>query len=260
MTATTSSSSASALDSENADSNPKIRLFTQATNPFTEKVAAALALKRLSFERVVSDDPEDVARWSPVARTLPVLEIAGRRKADSIKIVSWLDTLYPEPPLISPDPRTAEAQMHLAEWSDDSFVWYFNRWRAARYPQPGDEEPIEESLLGRIRDHVARHISRVGRTGAGVGLPTSRADGRELEIIGEIEDRMDDLVGFLRDRPFFHADEPSVADLSVYAMLVVLQAGAIPNCDALIAERPTLVDFVERMGARIELGAASPAA
>ncbi len=208
-------------------------------------MAAALALKGLAFERVISDDPDDMARLSPVARTLPVLEIDGRRKADSVKIVSWLDSLYPEPPLLSADPRIADAQRHLAEWSDDSFLWYFNRWRTARYPRPGDDEPIEDNLLGRIRDHVGRHLRRTS------DRPASRADAREMEIISEIEARMTDLVGFLRDRPYFHADEPSVADLSVYSMLVVLRAGAIPNCAELIADRPTLAAFVDRMSERV---------
>lgn len=223
----------------------KIKLYTQTTNPFTEKVAAALALKGLPFERVISDDPDDVARWSPVARTLPVLEIDGKRKADSIKIVRWLDSLFPEPALISPDPRTADAQRRLAEWADDSFLWYFNRWRTARYPRPGDEEPMEDGLLIRLRDHLSRHLGRTPER------PASHADARELEIIQEIEGRMTDLVGFLRDRPFFHADEPSIADLSVYSMLVILQAGAIPNCAELIAARPALAAFLERMSARI---------
>lgn len=245
---TATNSTGAPASSASAAPQAKIRLYTQATNPFTEKVAAALALKGLPFERVISDDPDDVARWSPVARTLPVLEIEGRRKADSIKIVRWLDTLYPEPALLSADPRTADAQRHLAEWSDDSFVWYFNRWRTARYPRPGDDEPVEDNLLVRLRDHVGRHLGRVGRA---ADRPASRADAREMEIISEIEDRMTDLVGFLRDRPYFHSDEPSVADLSVYSMLVVLQAGAIPHCAELIAARPTLAAFVDRMSKRI---------
>jgi len=223
----------------------KIRLYTQSTNPYTEKVAAALALKGLAFERVVSDDPEDVARWSPIARTLPVLEVDGRRKADSLAILAWLDERFPEPPLYSRDPRTAEAQRNLAAWSDNSFTWYWNRWRAARYPQPGDEEPLEGSLVARLKESLGR------RFGAD---PRTRAEARELEVVHQIEARMDDLVGFLGDRPFFHSDEPSVADLSVYAMLKVLRAGAIPLCAGAIDERPTLAAFLERMQARIEAG------
>jgi len=230
-------------DPKPASPTATVRLYTQSMNPYTEKVAAALALKRIPFERIVSDKLEDLQRWSPIARMLPVLEIDGRRKSDSKKIVAWLDELYPEPPLYSPDPRTAEAQHNLAEWSDNSFSWYWNRWRSARYPQPGDEAPIEDSLLSRIKDQIGRTLGHD---------PQSRADLRELEISRELQDRMDDLVGFLRDRPFFHSDEPSVADLSVYSMLLILRDGPIPGCAEAIAERPSLAAFLDRMAGRIK--------
>ena len=219
-----------------------IRLYTQSRNPYSERVAAALALKALPFERVVSDDPEDVARWSPIARTLPVLEIDGRRKADSAVILEWIDEHVPDPPLLSTVPKTAEAQQQLAAWSNDSFTFYWNRWRVARYPQPGDDQPVDDSLLGRVFDHVSRRLGREPRT---------RADARELEIVGQLFDRMTDLEGFLGERSFFYADEPSVADISVYAMLLVLRDGPIPGCADAIAERPTLASFVERMEGRI---------
>jgi glutathione S-transferase len=230
-------------ESGSGDASPVIRLYTQTMNPYTEKVAGALALKGLAFERVVSDEPEDLQRWRPIARMLPVLEIDGRRKSDSLKIVHWLDQLFPDPPLYSPDARVAEAQRQLADWADNSFIWYWNRWRTARYPQPGDEAPIDDSILARIKGQIGRTL---GHT------PRSRADLRELEIIRELQDRMDDLVGFLRDRPFFHAEEPSLADLAVYAMLLVLREGSIPDMPDSIADRPTLAAFLDRMAGRIK--------
>ncbi len=220
-----------------------IRLYTQSRNPYSERVAAALALKGLAFERVVSDDPADVKRWSPIARTLPVLEIDGRRKADSGVILDWLEELVPEPPLLSSVPKTAEAQRRLAEWSNDSFTFYWNRWRTARYPQPGDDQPVDDSLMARVIGHVGRRFGR---------KPTTRAEARELEIVAGLFDRMTDLEGFLGDRPFFHADEPSIADISVYATLRVLRDGPIPGCAEALAERPALAAFVDRMEARIE--------
>jgi glutathione S-transferase len=226
----------------NATTKPVIRLYTQTLNPYSEKIAAGLALKHLEFERVVSEDPEDVKRWSPIARTLPVLEIDGRRRADSTEILAWLEELYPEPALVAFDPKVADAQRHLAEWSDSSFTWYWNQWRAARYPQPGDDAPVDAGLLSRLMEHVGRPFGRA---------PSSRAEARELEIINKLEDRFEDLVGFLRERPFFHSDEPSIADISVYAMLHVLEDGPIPDCGRAIAERPTLVAYINRMNDRI---------
>ena len=152
-----------------------IRLYTQSRNPYSERIAAGLALKGLEFERVISDDPDDAARWSPIARTFPVLEIAGRRRADSAVILEWLDELEPAPALLSAVPKTAAAQKQLAEWSNDSFAFYWNRWRAARYPQPGDDQPVDDSLLAKVLDRVGRRLGRQPRT---------RAEARELEIMG----------------------------------------------------------------------------
>lgn len=229
-------------------SSPQIRLYTQAINPFAEKVAAALKLKALSFERVESDDPEDIRRWSPISHTLPVLEIDGRRRAESIRIVDWIDTLHPEPPLFSRDPRTAERQRSLASWSDDSFAWYWNRWRAARYPQPGDESPPDESLFALLKHGLGRRLGT---------RPASRAQARELVIVEEIEDRLDDLVGFLGERPYFYSETPSIADLAVYAMLRVLRYGPIPHTARAIDARDPLTAFLDRLDQRIASSAAS---
>ena len=58
---------------------------------------------------------------------------------------------------------------------------------------------------------------------------------------------MTDLVGFLRDRPYFQGDTPSIADIAVYAMLWILRDSAIPSCADAITERPTLAAFLDRM-------------
>jgi glutathione S-transferase len=58
---------------------------------------------------------------------------------------------------------------------------------------------------------------------------------------------MDDLVVLLGNRPFFHGDELSVADLSVFGMLLVLRDSPITGGGTLLEERPALVTFMERV-------------
>ena len=230
---------------------PEIRLYTQSVNPFSEKVARGLALKKLPFRREVSDQPEDVKRWSPVTQRLPVLEIDGDRVHDSDRILLWLDERFPEPPLRSSDPKTAASQERLASWSDSSFLWYWDRWRAARYPRPGDEQPASPNLL-------ARFAHSIGRSFGGEEVVT-RADLREAEIIEELGHRLDDLVGFLGDRPFFYADQPSVADLSVYGMLRILETGPMTNTASMLHAHKSLTAYVKRMEALTDAGAAEAA-
>ena len=220
---------------------PEIRLYTQAFNPYSEKVARALALKKLPFRREVSDQPSDIKRWSPVTQRLPVLEIDGDRVHDSDRILLWLDARFPDPPLRSSEPKTAAAQERLASWSDSSFSWYWDRWRAARFPRPGDEQPASPNLLARVARSIGRSL--------GADEVVTRAELREAEILEELAHRLDDLVGFLGDRPFFYADQPSVADLSVYGMLRVLEDGPMTNSAAMVNSHQTLTAYIKRMDA-----------
>ncbi len=214
--------------------SPRIRLFTQATNPFAAKVAAALAIKSLRFERVVSRGPEDVARWSPVTRTLPVLEIDGERRADSGEILDWLEARYPDPPLYSTDARTADAQRRLSRWSDDAFAWYWTRWNAARE---------SEAASTQATPFFARWVAALRRR----LRPPSARTVRARVVERELADRLDDLVVFLGQRPYFHADEPSGADVSVYGVLSALSDGVIPEVAFAIESRPALAGYRRRM-------------
>lgn len=220
---------------------PRILLYTQKINPYTEKVARALAIKKLPFERVESDNPDDAAYWSPVTKQLPVLEIDGERRHDSGAILRWLEERYPDPPLLSRDPATAAAQERMAEWSDASFVYYWNRWRAARFPLPGDEQPPDPGLRRSLSNAVRRAFGRAE------GL--SRAELREAEVIQELANRLDDLVGMLGDREFFHGAQPCVADLSIFGMLKVMRDSPMTGGGRALQGRPTLVAYMERMEA-----------
>lgn len=231
----------------------KIRLYTQSINPFTTKVELALALKGLEYEREVSNDPDDAKRWSPVTRQLPVIHIDNQRIHDSGIILRTLDELFPEPPLLARDPKVARAQLRLGEWADSSFLFYWNRWREARFPQPGDEKPAEDAtLLGKLRDGIKRAFNAHGD-----GL--NRRELREADVVNGIAARLSDLSAFLGQRPFFYADEPSVADVAVYGMLRILRDGPMTGAADQILERPELLAYMKRMEAETAPGLLHPA-
>jgi glutathione S-transferase len=217
-----------------------IRLYSQPTNPFSEKVARALIMKRLDCERVEVSDPTEVRRLSPVTQKLPVLEIGSERRAGSDEILGWLEDRYPEPSLYSSDPQVRQQQQRLAEWSDTSFLWYWDRWRQARFPRPGDEKPPAAGLLDKLRGHLGQRTS------------PSRVELRELEVIDELAHRMDDLVGFLGNRPFFHADEPSAADITVCGMLTIVRDGPMEMGAEELRLRPVLLEYMERVEKQIK--------
>ncbi len=222
-----------------------ILLYTQKLNPYAQKVARALGYKGLDYERVESEDPADFKRWNPATGLLPVLEIDGRRKSESSVILDWIEELFPDPPLFSRDPATAAKQRSMAEWSDTSFVWYWNRWRAARFPQPGDAEPANPSLVEKLRGGFRRAMG---------ARQLSRGELREIEIASEVAARLDDVVGLLGERPFFHSDRLSVADLSVFGMLEVVKDSPMAMGRDVLGERPALLAYMERVDAATREG------
>ena len=229
-----------------------ITLYGSARTPFTEKVRRALLYKRLPFELCEPTCAEDYRRWNPKSGMLPVLTLeedgVEQSVEDSTDILYALDARFPEPPLLSADPTTASQQRQLENWADESFLWYFLKYRrmvgagemelplASDAPEP-DATPAtgENGQSGALRRFAA--WLRAGGTW-------------ERPITGllrEIGLRLDDLVNFLGARPYFYSDRLSVADLGVYAMLYTLRNGSIPGAEHLLAQRPSLVAFMERV-------------
>ena len=69
----------------------------------------------------------------------------------------------------------------------------------------------------------------------------------EISILRGLGDRLDDLIGFLGTRTFFYSDELSMADLSVYSMLITMNRDFIPGTKKLLNARPVLVQFMHRI-------------
>ena len=205
-----------------------IKLYGPSNTPFTEKVRRALILKGLDFEHFEPEGPDDFKRWSPKTGLLPVLEIDDEHIPDSTEILNRLEELYPEPSLLSTDPRIAGQQRQLEDWADSNLSWSFNKWRATRDTVPSEERSGFRLLLGWLK------------TGGTWERP-------EISIVRSLGNRLDDLIGFLGSRPFFYSDTVSMADLSVYSMLITMRRDFIPGSVKLLEARPALVDLMTRI-------------
>jgi len=221
-----------------------ITLYGAARVPYTEKVRRALLYKGLDFSLQEPTCAEDYQRWNPKSGMLPVLHVGDEMIEDSTQILIALDTRYPEPPLLAPDPMVASQQRQLEDWADESFLWY---WMKYRRMLGGGEAPLP--LAGQdvpASSEAATSSSPFRRFRAWL-----KAGGTwERPITGlqrELGARMDDLVNFLGARPFFYSDKLSMADLGVYAMLFTMRRDSIPGSSRLLAERPTLVAFMTRV-------------
>jgi glutathione S-transferase len=234
-----------------------ITLYGSRASPFTEKVARGLAFKKLEFVLVEPESAEDYRRWNPATGTLPVIDLHGERVHESTTILLRVNELLPEPPLLSDDSRTAQNQLRLARWVDETFFWYWNRWmrRAGASPLVGPFHTLAgESLTEaerRIRDAELPRptgVSLRSWVAARVRGSSESARGSEEErLLQEACHRVDDLARLLAPRPFFFADRVSIADLGAYAMLRSLALDCIPGTRRHLERQPALLDFMGRV-------------
>ncbi len=222
----------------------EIVLYGPIAAPYTEKVRRALILKGLDFELREPGSVEDYQRWSPDTGLLPVMTIDGELVSDSTAILLRLDALFPEPPLLSSEPVVASQQRQLENWADESFLWYFMQWVNFRGAVPlptvgsGEDPDTEERALPRFQS--LRRLIAWLRAGGTWERP-------ETSLLRGLGDRLGDLVNFLGSRRFFYSDSVSIADLAVYGMLYTMRRDSIPGSERLLADRPTLVEFMRRV-------------
>ena len=196
----------------------QIILYAPPGAPFTVKVKAALALKKLTFELCEPQSPADYKRWSPTG-LLPALDLDGTVVPDSAAILDLLDEHFPEPPLVAEDPKVAASQRSLEAWVEATFTFYWRNYLSKL--TDGPEEPAPRRRQAR----------------------STEADG----LGAEFAQRLDDLVNFLGRRPFFYADRISRADLAVYSMLKRIPDLGAPNLGPQIARRKPLLEHIARV-------------
>jgi glutathione S-transferase len=213
-------------------------------SPFVEKVARALEWKRVPFEIVEPKGPGDLRKFNPVTGKMPAVSLDGELLYDSTFILRALDARHPDPPLLSADARVAAAQRQLEDWADESLYWYLMalRWADPNAAATADQilSSVPALLRPILRIVVRRKVGGMARS-QGLGRLPHEVVVRELGRI------LDDLVVLLGDRTFFYADEPSLADLAVYAQIQMGLSGPTPEVEVLVADRPALTEFQKRV-------------
>jgi glutathione S-transferase len=217
-------------------SAPRIVVYGQHLTPYTLKVTRALRLKQLPFEIVEPASLEDYRRFSPETGLLPVIEVEERRVHDSSAILDFLDQRFPEPPLVSSDPRIAREQRRLEAWVSETFNFYIMRWVRSRVveppAQPGDGPKGPMSRLGLIGPDGQLRAEVFDTTDGGPGP--------------EFERRLDDMAQLLGPRTYFFGERVSRADLAVFSSVYGMYRDVYPGAREMLGARPALVSFVER--------------
>lgn len=222
----------------------EVKLFGTRLSPFVEKVARALQLKKVKFEVVAPASLADFKRWNPQTGKMPVLEMNGERTYDSTFILRKIDQAFPDPLLFDPDPEVAARQCLIEDWSDESLYWYGMglRWSDANAAKSAAQ--VLAAVPAWIRPIAGLILPRQLRNMA-------RAQGLQrlpLDVLTEeLGRRLDEILVFLADRPFFFSDRVSAADLAVFGQCSMMKSGPTPQAEALIRARPKLVEHLTRV-------------
>ena len=125
------------------------------------KVKAGLALKKLQYELQEPQSPEDYKRWSPTG-LLPAMDLDGQIVPDSARILDVLDEHFPDPPLVSEDPKVASSQRSLEAWVEATFTFYWRTYLSQLAQGQVDAGRGTRALSG---DSMGREFSTApGRT------------------------------------------------------------------------------------------------
>ena len=214
-----------------------VTVYGAAITPYTIKVMRALHWKRLPFRLEEPQSAEDYRRWSPENGLLPVIDLGGTRVQDSSAILDVLDERFPEPPLLSPDPKVAREQRQLEQWVGETFFYHLLRWVRARM---GDAAGPRERAGG-------GPMMRLGLIGPNGKLRPEVFDTSRGGPGPDFDNALVELTKLLGARTWFFADRMSRADLAVYAALQGLVHDLYPGGSALLRGHPALWRHHERV-------------
>ena len=153
-----------------------IKLYRAPFSTNVERVALALAHKGLEAESVVIDYSDRSAVVEVSSQGLvPVIVDQGEVVADSTRILRFLESRYPDPPLFPSDPaRRAELDVFLE--------WFNEVWKAAPNNIEAllEEEGPDSEEVAAEAERMAEHLDLFERLLAGgdylLGAGPSAAD------------------------------------------------------------------------------------
>lgn len=206
-----------------------LELYQFELSAYCEKVRLALDYKSLDYRKIEVTPGVgqlDVFRLSG-QRQVPLLKDGSEVVADSTAILHYLDRTYPDRPLLPTNPADLALATLLEAWADDSFHTDARKvflatlgqdpgYRTALLPEE-TPDPLK-TLVGFIPGEV------FGVMGAGVGL--------SHEVVKKAKDSLarslTSLCELLATRPYLAGNTPSIADVAVAAVSVLIKMPSTP--------------------------------
>jgi glutathione S-transferase len=228
------------------DLGPSSEAGLESYSPFCLKVHRALVLAGLAYTTRRGRAPSDFADLDP-ARQVPVLLVDDTPVADSTAILARIASLAPG--TLEPADARARAEAWLWEdWADRALSGYLV---AARWADAKNWPTVRDAYFGEapwfVRAFVAPAIRR--RVVASL-VARDVLRGGETALWADFRRILDFLEVRAPSESFWVSDEPSVADIALFAQLRQLRSVLLCRAQSReIALRPRLDDWMDRVDA-----------
>jgi glutathione S-transferase len=201
-----------------------LELYQFELSQYSEKVRLILDYKGLEYRKIeVVPGVGQVELFRMTGqRQVPVLRDGNKFIVDSTEIAKYLDTKYPERPLIPTDSKQRGLCLMMEEWADESIGI---KSRKALFYAISQDQNFRKSLLpANTPDALRTLVQEVPRDilkllGFGVGYTPDAV----RSAIADLKQDLEALTLLLSDSPYLLGDEPSLADLAVAGLSILIK-------------------------------------
>ncbi len=209
-----------------------LELYQWELSQYSEKVRLILDFKGLDYRKIeVTPGIGQVELFRLTGqKQVPVLKDGNKYIADSTEIAKYLDLQYPERPLIPKDPKQKGLCLLMEEWADESIGI---KGRKALFSAISQDQNFRKSLLPTSTPDVLKTLVGGVPTdfltvlGFGVGYSPDVIK----SAIADLKQDLEALTLLLADSPYLTGDEPTLADLAVAGLSMLLKFPEGPYLD-----------------------------
>ncbi|MBD2297695.1 glutathione S-transferase family protein [Nostoc sp. FACHB-87] len=201
-----------------------LELYQWELSQYSEKVRLILDYKGLEYRKIeVTPGIGQIELFRLTGqRQVPVLKDGNRYIVDSTEIAKYVDAKYPERPLIPQNPKQKALTLLIEEWADESIGI---KGRKALFAAISQDQNFRKSLLPTSTPDIFRSLVEgvpsdiLTVLGLGVGYSPDVVKG----AIADLKQDLEALTLLLTDSPYLTGDEPTLADLAVAGLSILLK-------------------------------------
>lgn len=201
-----------------------LELYQWELSQYSEKVRLCLDYKGLEYRKIeVTPGIGQVELFRLTGqRQVPVLKDGYKYIVDSSEIAKYLDSKYPDRPLVPTNPKKRAQALLLEDWADESIGI---RGRKALFAAISQDQNFRKSLLPVSTPDIFKNLVQgvpsdfLNMLGLGVGFSPDVINA----AIASLKQDLEILTELLSDRPYLLGDEPTIADLAVAGLSILLK-------------------------------------